>query len=70
MLINLSAATAAIRKAGPAATRIVPMEGQSIAGQQQIEVRENGVWTPVAQGLSCKMASELVQQSADRLICG
>ena len=70
MPININSITEAIKRAGPTKVRITPMAGQTIEGKQQIEVSEGGSWSVIADGLSYKMASDLVSQASSRVILG
>lgn len=66
MVGNITEATAKIRKVGSLNTRIV--EGADKLCQ--VEVKENGAWTPVVVGLTKVLAENLVSQATKQVICG
>jgi hypothetical protein len=70
MAAHINAVNEAIKRAGPNSVRVVPMKGERFDGKHQIEVRDGARWTMVADGLSQRMATEMIQQASNRLICG
>ncbi len=69
-MINVQETIQAIKQAGAARARAVPMLGHNLDGQHQIEIMEGGTWSIIAQGLSKKMAEDLIRQSLNRVILG
>ncbi len=71
MTANINEAIQKIKAVGTSNTRIVPMVGQSaVAGRQQIEICENGVWRAVVSGITQKMAEDIVTQATNKVILG
>jgi hypothetical protein len=62
-----------IKQAGIASVRVVPMAGQTIHGQYQIEVKTNtgaNPWTPIMTSLTKQMAEDIVQQATNKVLLG
>lgn len=71
MSINLNETTTAIKKAGAANVRVVPMKGQTIDGDHQIEVQPNpGTWQPILTGIKKSMAESIVRDATNRVLLG
>lgn len=68
--LNLNEAIEAIKKAGVRNARCVPMEGQAIDGNYQIEVRENGSWAVIVTNVKQRMAEDIISQASNRVILG
>lgn len=71
MPVNVNEAIQKIKAAGTANVRSVPMPGQNVnSGDYQIEISQNGEWTPVATGISKKIAEDIISQATNRVILG
>ena len=71
MNIDVSKVTQAIKTAGSTNVRVTPMPGQSIVeGDHQIEINENGSWSPIATGIKKMIAEQIISQALNRVICG
>lgn len=70
MIANINEAIQKIKSIGSINTRIVPMEGQTITGSCQIEIKENGLWSPVVTGVTNKIAENIIAQATNRVILG
>lgn len=70
MSANLNEANARIRKAGSRNVRTVPMPGEKIDGQYQIEILEGGNWSVVLSGTTKKIAEDIVAAACNRVILG
>jgi hypothetical protein len=69
-MLNLNEAKQRIKKAGAANARAVPMKGQTIDGDHQIEILEGSQWVSIATGISRSMASNLIKEATNRVILG
>lgn len=69
-MIDMNEATSKIKMAGAGKVRSVPMPGQTVSGNYQIEILENGSWMPVAAGLPQSVAENIISAALNRLICG
>lgn len=69
-MINLNEAIIQIKAAGSANVRAVPEPGQGFEGRYRIEINKYGVWTPIAIGLTKKIAEDVITQALNRTICG
>jgi hypothetical protein len=69
--INLNETTAAIRKAGAVNVRVVPMKGQTIDGEHQIEIQNvPGTWQTILTGIKKPMAESIVRDATNRVLLG
>jgi hypothetical protein len=70
-MVDISEAIVKIKSAGAGRVRSVPMAGESaVTGKYQIELQENGVWSPIARGMSRKMCEDVISQALNRVILG
>lgn len=67
---NLNETIQKIKQAGPSSVRIVPMDGQPITGQYQIEISPQGSWVAIISGLTKQMAEDIVQQATNKVLLG
>lgn len=71
MAVNVNEAIQQIRKAGIQFVRSVPMPGQNVnTGDYQIEIKKDDSWTPVATGITKKIAEDIISQATNRVILG
>ena len=64
MAVNISEALDVMRKVGPRFIRVNQMPGRAVnIGPYQIEVQQNGIWTPILEGLPADTAQSLVNQA-------
>lgn len=71
MNIDFNSTNVAIKKAGKSNVRIIPMAGQSITeGEYQIEINNNGIWSPVLTSVKKQIAEQIVSQALNRVILG
>lgn len=71
MTINMNSTANAIKKAGAAKVRILPMAGQNVLeGDYQIEIKEEDNWVVLVTGLKKVIAEQIVGQALNRTICG
>ena len=70
MSTNISEASAKIRQVGSRNVRAVPMPGERVDGQYQIEVLENGGWSAVLVGTTKKIAEDIIATACNRIILG
>ncbi len=70
MPIDVNEAVLKIKRVGATKVRVVPMNGQSATGLHQVEIDEDGAWTPVVTGVLRVMADGIVSQATNRVICG
>lgn len=70
MPANINEAIQKIKAVGPNSVRIVPMQGQPVDGDHQVEIHENGSWTPVVIGIKRPMAEDIVRQATNRVLLG
>ena len=71
MAVNVNEAIEKIKKAGVQFVRTVPMPGQNVnTGDYQIEIKEGGAWSPVATGITKKIAEDIISQATNRVILG
>jgi hypothetical protein len=68
--MNINEAVQKIKKVGVANVRVLPMEGQSFTGLHKIEIRDQGAWAIVLEGLEKCMAESLVRQAVNKVILG
>lgn len=69
--MNINEAVQRIKKVGVKNVRVVPMDGQSITGGlHKIEIKDNGIWTTVLEGIQKKIAEDLVSQAVNKVILG
>jgi hypothetical protein len=68
--MNINEAVIRIRKAGTSNVRVLPMDDQSFTGLHRIEIRDQGAWVMVVEGLEKNMAENLVQQAIKKVILG
>jgi hypothetical protein len=66
MTANINEAIAKIKTVGKINTRIVTIT----EGKCQIEIRENGDWTPIVTGVTSHTAEDIISQATNRVICG
>lgn len=68
--MNINEALQKIRKVGASNVRVLPMEGQSFNGLHRIEIRDQGAWAMVIEGVEKCMAENLVRQAVNKVILG
>lgn len=69
--MDISEAMVRIKAAGLKNSRAVPMPKQNaISGKYQIEVFESGTWSVVLAGATKSLADSIMQQAANKVICG
>lgn len=69
-VLNINEAIVQIKAVGATNVRSVPMPGQTINGQHQVEIRKDAVWTPIVVGLAKHIAEGIIAQATNRTICG
>lgn len=69
-MVNVSEAIQKIKSVKPANVRIVPMIGEGVDGNQQIEICVNGTWQTVVAGIKRPMAEDLIRQTTNRVLLG
>jgi len=71
MAVDVNTATRQIKEVGATNVRITPMSGQSVMeGDHQIEINQNGTWSPIVTGVKRTIAEQIVSQALNRVICG
>ena len=69
--MNINEAVQKIKRAGATNVRVVPMDGQSaISGMHKIEVKDQGTWFVVVEGIQKKMAEDIITQATNKVILG
>jgi hypothetical protein len=70
-VVDVNYVVSRVKAAGATNCRVVPMAGQQInGGLHQIEVKDNGTWTPVAVNIDKAIAENIVSHATNRVICG
>lgn len=70
MPANINEAIQKIKAVGPNSVRIMPMAGQPIDGDHQVEINATGSWVPVVTGIKRSMAEDIVRQATNRVLLG
>jgi len=71
MSVNVNEATRRIKTAGASNVRAVPMEGQDVqSGRYQIDIKENGSWTQIAECPNKTIADDIISQAVNNVILG
>lgn len=70
-MVNVSEAITKIKTVGSGCVRSVPMPNQPYAdGDYQIEIKQEGQWTPIVTGVKKHIAESIIQQALNRVILG
>lgn len=69
-MINLNETIQRIRAVGAHNARSVPMAGESIDGQHQIEIKEDSGWQPIVSGITKRTAEDIISQATNKVILG
>lgn len=68
--MNINETVKKITKVGASNVRVIPMEGQSFNGLHKIEIRDQGSWTMIIEGIEKCMAENLVRQAINKVLLG
>lgn len=69
--MNINEAVQRIKRVGASNVRIMPMDGQpALTGLHKIEVKDQGAWTMVIEGLDKSLAESIVQKAVSKVILG
>jgi uncharacterized metal-binding protein len=70
-MLNIHEAVQKIKKVGSSNVRVIPMDGQpALTGLHKIEIRDQGVWITIVEGVQKRMAEDIVTQAINKVILG
>ena len=70
-MLNINEAVQKIKKAGSTNVRVVPMDGQAaLTGMHKIEIKDQGIWITIVEGIQKRMAEDMVTQAVNKVIFG
>ena len=69
-MADINEAIQKIKSVGSSAVRVVPMNGQTVDGNHQIEINQNGNWTTILTGVKRPMAEDIIRQATNKVLLG